>query len=104
MRSFGIMLVILLTVVIGAMVTIYDAVTGTKLVIPAQTDLQNMIGAASETASATLAIARLLDPDRRLLWLGALFILSVYFFPDGFVARRRAVRWPVNVRAATAHL
>ncbi|WP_269801551.1 hypothetical protein [Primorskyibacter marinus] len=40
MRSFGIMPVILLTVVIGAMVKIYDAVTGTKLVIPAQTDLQ----------------------------------------------------------------
>ncbi|WP_417605215.1 hypothetical protein [Primorskyibacter flagellatus] len=78
--------------------------TGTKPFIPAQTHLQNMMAAASEATSATSAIARLLDPDRWLLWLGALFILSAYFFPDGFVARRRAGRCPVNVRAATAHL
>ncbi len=63
-----------------------------------------MMSAASEAAWATPADARLLDPDRRLLWQGALFILGVYFFPDGVVGRRRAVRWPVNVRAATAHL
>jgi hypothetical protein len=29
----------------------------------------------------------LLSPDRWLLWLGILFILSVYFFPTGIVGK-----------------
>jgi branched-chain amino acid transport system permease protein len=31
----------------------------------------------------------LLHPDRWLLWLGLLFIASVYFFPTGVVGRLR---------------
>ena len=34
----------------------------------------------------------LLNADRWLLWLGVLFILSVYFFPTGVVGRLRAGR------------
>jgi len=34
-------------------------------------------------------LARLFDPDRWLLWLGVLFVLSVYFFPAGIVGRLR---------------
>jgi branched-chain amino acid transport system permease protein len=33
-----------------------------------------------------------LDPDRWLLWLGVLFVLSVYFFPFGIVGRLRTHR------------
>ena len=33
------------------------------------------------------AAADLLDPDRWLLWLGVLFVLSVYFFPFGIAGR-----------------
>ena len=30
------------------------------------------------------------NPDRWLLWLGLLFVLSVYYFPTGVVGRLRA--------------
>ena len=33
----------------------------------------------------------LLSPDRWLLWLGVLFVLSVYYFPTGVVGRLRAI-------------
>jgi branched-chain amino acid transport system permease protein len=36
-----------------------------------------------------MAVA-LLSPDRWLLWLGLLFVLSVYYFPTGVVGRLRA--------------
>jgi len=32
----------------------------------------------------------LLSPDRWLLWLGLLFVLSVYYFPTGITGRLRA--------------
>ena len=31
----------------------------------------------------------LLTPDRWLLWLGLLFVLSVYYFPTGIVGKLR---------------
>ena len=31
----------------------------------------------------------LLSPERWLLWLGLLFVLSVYYFPNGIVGRLR---------------
>jgi branched-chain amino acid transport system permease protein len=31
----------------------------------------------------------LVNPDRWLLWLGLLFVLSVYYFPSGVVGRLR---------------
>ena len=34
-------------------------------------------------------LAALLSPDRWLLWLGLLFVLSVYYFPTGVVGRLR---------------
>ncbi len=35
-------------------------------------------------------LAALLAPDRWMLWLGVLFVLSVYYFPTGVVGRLRA--------------
>jgi branched-chain amino acid transport system permease protein len=35
-------------------------------------------------------LSALLSPDRWLLWLGVLFVLSVYYFPSGVVGRLRA--------------
>jgi branched-chain amino acid transport system permease protein len=35
-------------------------------------------------------LAQLFSPDRWLLWLGVLFILSVYFLPTGIVGKLRA--------------
>ena len=41
-----------------------------------------------------------LHPDRWLLWLGLLFIASVYFFPTGVVGRLRSgVRRARQVKA-----
>jgi branched-chain amino acid transport system permease protein len=34
-------------------------------------------------------LSALLSPDRWLLWLGLLFVLSVYYFPTGVVGRLR---------------
>jgi branched-chain amino acid transport system permease protein len=36
-------------------------------------------------------LSELLSPDRWLLWLGILFVLSVYYFPAGVVGRLRAM-------------
>ncbi|MBU1280967.1 MAG: branched-chain amino acid ABC transporter permease [Alphaproteobacteria bacterium] len=90
--SFEIMLDILLMVVIGGMDTMYGAVIGATLFILAQTYLQNLMGSASEATSALPLVPDLLDPDRWLMWLGVLFILSVYFFPTGIVGRLRERR------------
>lgn len=87
--SFEIMLDILLMVVIGGMGTMYGAVIGATIFVLAQNYLQTLMGSASEATSALPLIPDLLNPDRWLLWLGVLFILSVYFFPTGIVGRLR---------------
>ena len=43
-------------------------------------------------ASGVPWLAALLTPDRWLLWLGVLFVLSVYYFPTGVVGRLRSLR------------
>ena len=88
--SFEIMLDILLMVVIGGMGTMYGAVIGATIFVLAQNYLQNLMGVASGATEGLPLIPQLLDPDRWLLWLGVLFILSVYFFPKGIVGRLRA--------------
>lgn len=87
--SMEIMIDILLMVVIGGMGTMYGAVIGATLFILAQTYLQNLMGAAERATEALPLVPVLLSPERWLLWLGVLFILSVYFFPDGVVGRLR---------------
>jgi len=34
-------------------------------------------------------LALLFEPDRWLLWLGILFVVSVYYFPTGIAGRLR---------------
>jgi branched-chain amino acid transport system permease protein len=89
--SFSIMLDILLMVVIGGMGTIYGAIIGATIFILAQNYLQSLMGVASKAASEAglPLLPGLLHPDRWLLWLGLLFIASVYFFPTGVVGRLR---------------
>jgi branched-chain amino acid transport system permease protein len=36
-------------------------------------------------------LAQIVSPDRWLLWLGILFVLSVYYFPTGVVGRLRSI-------------
>jgi ABC-type branched-subunit amino acid transport system permease subunit len=51
---------------------------------------QDLLRWASEAVSAWPLLAALLSPDRWLLWLGLLFVFSVYYFPTGIVGRLRA--------------
>jgi branched-chain amino acid transport system permease protein len=87
--SFEIMLDVLLIVVIGGMGTIYGSVIGAVLFVVAQSYLQDLLKLGSDAASGLPWLAALLSPDRWLLWLGVLFVLSVYYFPTGIVGRLR---------------
>ncbi|MGJ7498997.1 branched-chain amino acid ABC transporter permease [Variovorax sp. ZT5P49] len=88
--SFEIMIDVLLIVVIGGMGTIYGAAIGAVLFVVAQSYLQDLLRIGNEAASGLPWLAALLSPDRWLLWLGVLFVLSVYYFPTGIVGKLRA--------------
>ncbi|APG45593.1 branched-chain amino acid ABC transporter permease [Phaeobacter porticola] len=90
--SMEIMINILLMVVIGGMGTMYGAVIGVTLFILAQNYLQTLMGVLAGMTEDLPLLPDLLSPDRWLLWLGVLFILSVYFFPSGVVGRLRGQR------------
>jgi branched-chain amino acid transport system permease protein len=87
--SFEVMMDVLLIVVIGGMGTIYGAAIGSVLFLVAQSYLQDLLRLGSEAAVSLPWLAALLSPDRWLLWLGVLFVLSVYYFPTGVVGRLR---------------
>jgi branched-chain amino acid transport system permease protein len=88
--SFEIMLDILLIVVIGGMGTMYGAVIGSAIFVLAQSYLQDLMRFVSGALEPVPIAAALFSPDRWLLWLGLLFVLSVYYFPTGIVGRLRA--------------
>jgi len=88
--SFEVMMDVLLIVVIGGMGSLYGAALGSALFLVAQSYLQDVLRWASEACSAVPWLAALLSPDRWLLWLGLLFVLSVYYFPTGITGRLRA--------------
>ena len=92
--SFSIMLDILLMVVIGGMGTMYGAVCGATIFVLAQSYLQKLMGTASKATEAVPLLSSLLHPDRWLLVLGLLFVLSVYFFPTGIVGKLREMSGP----------
>jgi branched-chain amino acid transport system permease protein len=90
--AFEIMLDILLIVVIGGMGTIYGAIVGSVLFVLAQSYLQDLMKLASGAVADVPVLSQVLSPERWLLWLGILFVLSVYYFPTGVVGRLRAKR------------
>jgi branched-chain amino acid transport system permease protein len=90
--SFEIMLDVLLIVVIGGMGTIYGAVIGSVLLVLAQSYLQDLMKLGASAVEGVPILAQIVSPDRWLLWLGILFVLSVYYFPSGVVGRLRAMR------------
>jgi branched-chain amino acid transport system permease protein len=87
--SFEIMIDILLIVVIGGMGTMYGAVCGATIFLLAQSYLQDLMAIAARATEGLPLLPALLSPDRWLLWLGILFVLSVYFFPAGIVGKLR---------------
>jgi len=90
--SFDIMVDILLMVVIGGMGTMYGAVLGATIFVLAQTYLRDLMRLASGAVHGVPLLPDLLHPDRWLLWLGALFVVCVYYFPAGIVGRLRVNR------------
>jgi len=89
--SFEIMLDILLIVVIGGMGTLYGAVVGSVVFVFAQNYLQDGLKLAAGALEGVPVASAVFTPDRWLLWLGVLFVLSVYHFPTGVVGRLRAL-------------
>jgi branched-chain amino acid transport system permease protein len=87
--SFNIMIDLLLMVVIGGMGTMYGAAIGATLFVVAQNYLQDLMKLGNEALAGIPLLPNLLHPDRWLLWLGVLFIVCVYTFPQGFVGRLR---------------
>ena len=88
--SFEILMDCLLIVVIGGMGTMYGAVIGSVLFLLAQSYLQDLLRIGTEATAGIPLLPALLSPDRWLLWLGVLFVLSVYYFPTGVVGKLRA--------------
>jgi branched-chain amino acid transport system permease protein len=84
------MIDVLLMVVIGGMGTLYGAVIGATLMILAENYLQALMGHWGEALAGVPVLSALLSADRWLLWLGILFVLSVYFFPTGIVGKLRS--------------
>lgn len=89
MLGFEVMTDILLIVVIGGMGTMYGAVIGSALFVIAQNYLKALMAKGSVALIGIPFLAQALHPDRWMLWLGILFILSVYFFPTGIVGKLR---------------
>ncbi len=88
--SFEIMVdSILLMTVIGGMGTLYGPMIGAILIVLAQYYLQPGLAGLSEVLSGLPLLPKLFHPDRWLLWLGTIFVLIVYFFPQGIVGRLR---------------
>lgn len=96
MLGFEVMTDILLIVVIGGMGTMYGSVVGATLFIIAQNYLKSLMAEGSSALEGIPFLAQALHPDRWMLWLGVLFVLSIYFFPLGIVGKLRMLRKPVR--------
>jgi len=90
--SFEIMINILLMVVIGGMGTLYGAICGATIFILAQSYLEDLMAHGASATQNIPLLSTLLSPDRWLLWLGVLFVLSVYYLPTGIVGKLRSIR------------
>ena len=62
---------------------------GAALFILANNYLKSLMAHAAGAVAGVPLLEAALHPDRWLLWLGILFILSVYFFPTGIVGKLR---------------
>lgn len=94
--SFEVMIDVLLMLVIGGMGTLYGAIVGVTVFVLAQAYLQDLMQwLATVLGHAPFGVSVLgvvVAPERWLLWLGVLFVLSVYYFPRGIVGRLRSPR------------
>jgi branched-chain amino acid transport system permease protein len=89
----GALMALWLIVVIGGMGTMYGAVVGATLFILAQNYLKDWMAHGAAALDGVPVLAAALHPDRWMLWLGLLFILSIYWFPVGIVGKLRLRAW-----------
>jgi branched-chain amino acid transport system permease protein len=85
--SLTIMIDILLMVVIGGMGSLYGAIIGATFLMLARNYLNQLMGSVHEALVDVPFVVELFNPERWLLWLGILFVVMVYFFPQGIVGR-----------------
>ena len=71
--------------------TVYGAAIGATLFVVAQNYLQDLLKIGQGALEGVPLLSAVVNPDRWLLWLGVLFVLSVYYFPAGIVGRLRAI-------------
>jgi branched-chain amino acid transport system permease protein len=90
--SFSIMVDVLLMVVIGGMGTLYGPALGAAAIVLAQHYLQPGMQVLADAVAGLPLLPAIVSPDRWLLWLGLLFVLTVYFLPAGIVGSLRARR------------
>jgi branched-chain amino acid transport system permease protein len=90
--SFSVMVDVLLMVVIGGMSTLYGPALGAAAIVLAQHYLQPAMQVFSDVLGAVPIFSAIVSPDRWLLWLGVLFVLTVYFLPAGIVGTLRGRR------------
>jgi branched-chain amino acid transport system permease protein len=90
--SFSVMVDVLLMVVIGGMGTLYGPALGAAAIVLAQHYLQPAMQVFSGVLGAVPILSAIVSPDRWLLWLGVLFVLTVYFLPAGIVGTLRGRR------------
>lgn len=81
---------ILLIVVIGGSGSLYGAIVGTALLISVENYLQQFLARLLEAVTLPPALAAFISPDRWLLWLGILYVLCIYHFPNGIAQPRKA--------------
>jgi branched-chain amino acid transport system permease protein len=87
--SLALMLNILLMVIIGGMGTMYGAIIGAAFLQIAETwlpDMQKLAVVFFPTSEIAQRLA-----ERWILYFGILFVLVVYFFPNGFVGAARNI-------------
>ena len=85
--SLTIMIDVLLMVVIGGMGSLYGAIIGATVMMLARNYLNQWMGTVHDALIDVPVIVELFNPERWLLWLGILFVVMVYFFPQGIVGR-----------------
>ena len=70
-------------------VKMIGAVVGSVAFVLAQNYLQDLLKLGAGALEGVPLLSQIVSPDRWLLWLGVLFVLSVYHFPTGIVGRLR---------------
>jgi branched-chain amino acid transport system permease protein len=85
-----IMLDILLMVIIGGIGTLYGGVIGAAVLLGARTLLPDLRSAAAVVLPGSEILQRL--TERWLLYFGVLFILIVFFFPQGVLGTLHGLR------------